>query len=170
MTTLFDNLGIADRGWSQKLGGVRYDLMGHTFGFLMETGAGVVAEAGFSARAAELLRTLAHAMDDGMLEVCCAARTSELVACFRRRTQERERHAGHRDADNLSEHAARAAVPYQPMGLGPVLRLDTSERPEEVFRRAREWVAVQLGGTVTCVAEGIGETRRRVDYTRATAS
>ena len=148
---LFDSLGITDRAWSQKLGGVSYDLMGHTLGLLMETGAGVVAETNFSAKTAEFLGALAHRMDYGVLEVCCAAPTSELVARFRRRAQEGERHAGHRDADNPSEQAARVAVPYPPMGMGPVLRLDTAERPEEVLRRAREWVAAQLGGTATRV-------------------
>lgn len=148
---LFDHLGIGDRAWSQKLGGVSYDMMDRALHLLMETGAGVVAETNFSAAAAASLRTRAEYMAYEVLEVCCTAPPSELMARFRRRADNGERHPGHQDADNLSEQAARVAVPYEPLAVGPVLRLDTSERPEVVCRRAEEWVAAQLSGMATRV-------------------
>ncbi len=151
---LFDHLGIGDREWSKTLGAASYDLMDRTLGLLMETGAGVVAEANFSAAAARSLRTLAQRRDYAVLEVCCSAPAPLLVARFSRRAHEGQRHAGHRDADNLAEQAARVAVPYQPLGVGPVLPLDTTELPAVVFQRAEEWVAAQLGGLPTDLPSG----------------
>ncbi len=151
---LFDHLGIGDREWSKALGAASYDLMDRTLGLLMETGAGVVAEANFSAAAARSLRALAQRWDYAVLEVCCSAPAPLLVARFNRRAHEGQRHAGHRDADNLPEQAARVAVPYQPLGVGPVLRLDTTELPAVVLQRAREWVAAQVGRLPTDVPSG----------------
>ena len=149
---LFDHVGIGDREWSKTLGSASYELMDRTLGLLMETGAGVVAEANFSAAAARSLRTLAQRWGYAALEVCCTAPAPLLVARFSRRAHEGQRHAGHRDADNLPEQAARVAEPYSPLGVGPVLALDTTELPAMVFQRAEEWVAAQPGGLPTDVA------------------
>ncbi len=157
---LFDHLGLGDRAWSQKLGGLSYDLMDRVLGLLLATGCGVVAETNFGTQASLSLGALAHRMHYRVLEVCCTAPAPQLVARFAGRAQSGARHPGHQDTDNLAEQAARVAVPYQPVGAGPVLWLETTDLPEVVYRRAREWVGSQVLGQPA--PAGGGERPRRL--------
>ena len=140
---LFDRLGVGDREWSKKLGAVSYDLMDRVLGLLMAGGAGVVAEANFSAAAAGSLGALAKRWGYEVAEVCCTAPAPVLLERFARRAREGHRHPGHQDGDHLAEQGSRVQAVYAPLNLGPLLMLDTTEAPEQVQQRARDWVRLQ---------------------------
>ncbi len=126
---LFDGLGWSDRAWSQKVGGVSYDLLRSMTRELCKTGRPFIVESNFTARFAAAMAEIADQFSYQPLVVHCVAEGSVLFARFRDRAQSGSRHPGHQDRENLAEFEATLnAGPVDPPSLGgPCLTVDTSD-------------------------------------------
>jgi len=126
---LFDRLGTRDREWSQKLGGASYDLLFAAFEKLLQTRSNFLIESNFtpdlhSQKIAALLRSHGYSAIDLFLE----ADPDVLMERFIHRWTTGERHRGHVDNERIEDLRERLKdSPLQPLGLGPLIRLNTTE-------------------------------------------
>jgi predicted kinase len=128
---LFDALGTGDRAWSRRLGAASYAVLYAVAGEL----DAAVLDSNFSAPDAPRLLALCRRP----IEVFCRCPAAEVERRFEARAP--TRHPGH--VDRLIEPELRAALlaGFRPLGLGPVLEVDT-DRPVDVDAVAA-WVRNQ---------------------------
>ncbi len=111
--TLFDALGVGDVAWSQKIGAASIELL-VTWG--REVGDAII-DCNFKPSSASRFVT-----DDVVIvEVFCRVPSDVARARFEART----RHPGHCDAERAPE-VAQWVEQSAPLGLGPVLEVDTT--------------------------------------------
>jgi predicted kinase len=103
--TLFDELGVADRAWSSKIGGAAMSLLYLLLDVELRAGRSVIVEANFSAARANA--EFAALPPFRPVQVYCHGDPDELVARFRAR---RGRHPGHRDDDAQALADAERAI------------------------------------------------------------
>ena len=110
---LFDGLGTGDRAWSQRLGAASMEIV---FALAAEAPRAVLESFWRRPQALERLRGLGHPL----LEVHCACPAEVATARYHGRV----RHPGHDGVgdDEIAGWAAEAG----PLGLGPVLEVDTT--------------------------------------------
>jgi hypothetical protein len=115
---LFDSLGTGDRAWSQRLGAASMDVV---FALAAEVPRAVLESLWRRPLAVDRLRALGRPL----VEVHCACPAELATARYRARV----RHPGHDGVadDEIAGWAADAG----PLGLGPVLEVDTTT-PVEV--------------------------------------
>jgi len=124
---LFAHLGIGDRLYNRKLGQASYQAM---FDLARDfpPDATVIADAWFGFQPTEVLTNyLERAGIGATVEIWCASPPDVIARRYRSRLESRS--AGHLGADyipELVELAARA----RPIGLWPVLRVDTTQPPD----------------------------------------
>jgi predicted kinase len=111
--SLFETLGVGDVEWSRRLGAAAMEILMLT----AREVTSVIIECNFNPNYASRITDLARPV----IEVFC--RVSPDVAT--RRFASRIRHEGHRDAERLREVESWIAS-ARPLGLGPVLEVDTS--------------------------------------------
>lgn len=126
---LFDGLGWSDRAWSQKVGGVSYDLLRFMTRELCKTGRPFILEGNFTNRFAAAIGEIADEFAYQPVVVHCVADGPVLLARFRDRALSGARHPGHRDLENLPEfEAILVSGPGDPPTLGaPCLVVDTTD-------------------------------------------
>jgi predicted kinase len=129
---LFDALGTGDRAWSRRLGRASYEVLYAVAGAL----PAAVLDANLGPEAAPRL----EALDAHLVEVFCRCPADEVERRFASRAP--TRHPGHVDHVLAPEIKATLARGAGPLGLGPVLEVDTS-RPVEVAAVAA-WVGARL--------------------------
>jgi predicted kinase len=141
---LFDVLGTGDgeRAHSRLLGRAS---LAAIWALLAEfpDGSAVIVEAYFGTHGVETVqRGLARAGIGRTAEIWCHARPETLARRYVARVP--HRHAGHPGASFGPELAAKAAT-AEPLGLGPLLRVDT-DAPEAVDADAvQRWAVAALG-------------------------
>ncbi len=129
---LFDGLGWSDRSWSQKVGGVSYDLLQRVSEELCKTGRPFILESNFTPRLAAAITNTATRYAYLPLVIHCVAEGSVLVDRFRARAQSGTRHPGHQDIESLLEFEAfLGSDQFPPPNLGgPCLTVDTGDFAE----------------------------------------
>jgi chloramphenicol 3-O-phosphotransferase len=113
--SLFETLGTGDVDWSKRLGAAAIEILLLT---ARKQGSAII-ECNFNPDYASRITALGRPV----VEIFCRV-PPELAT---RRFAERARHPGHRDAERLHEVEAWIES-ATPLGLGPVLEVDTSER------------------------------------------
>lgn len=133
---VFDRLGARDDAWSRRVSVLAWDLLFREAEGLLAAGAACVLEGNFRVEHGTRLRRLAervasaapHAIDGAaarggaatrrvrFVEVRCHAPGDVLLARFRRRVANAERHPGHDDAAVLARIAPELAAP-EPVAL-----------------------------------------------------
>jgi predicted kinase len=121
---LFDELGVADRGWSLKLGAAANELLWALAG---ECFGGAVIDTWLDPARDDAVRARAGLRAAGVLpawEIMCECPGEVAV----QRYAARKRHPGHMPPDPATlARIRRAAGQMAPLGLGPVLRVDTTQ-------------------------------------------
>ena len=142
---LFEGLGAADREWSRRLGGASWDLVYYMAGVLMAAARPFVLEGNFDPdRARPILTGMARRHGYRVLEVFCTAPPDVLQSRFRERALSGTRHPGHLDAQHLDEFMRRLEEPLRPLGIGPVLAVDTSrDDANTIGVRTVSWITAQ---------------------------
>ena len=129
---LFDTFGVGDDDWSHRLGEAAYEVM---WALGDDLGAAVYEGPMYQEAKDRVLGLCARP-----IEVFCHCDPDEA----RRRVEERaaQRHPGHTDTDKPHEVAEKVEE-WAPLGLGPVLEIDTSGEVDvdEVVRWVREQAA-----------------------------
>ena len=126
---LFDGLGWSDRSWSQKVGGVSYDLLQSMTQELCKTGRPFILESNFTNRFAAAIAAIAARFAYQPIVIHCVAEGSVLLNRFRDRAQSGARHPGHQDLESLHDFALTlSSGHFDPPDLGgPVLIVDTTD-------------------------------------------
>ncbi len=143
---LFDGLGWSDRQWSQKVGGVSYDLLRLMTEELCKTGRPFILESNFYDRFSAAIAKTASQYAYRPLVIHCVAEGSVLVDRFRERAKSGARHPGHQDIESLHEfEAILGSGHFDPPNLGgPCLTVDTTDfarvSDAEIFAFIDEYV------------------------------
>ncbi|MEZ4658553.1 MAG: hypothetical protein R2911_13360 [Caldilineaceae bacterium] len=126
----FDGLGFSDRAWSQKLGGVTWDVALHFTELLIQSGGSFVVEGNFDAQWHEAHFTRwREKYGCRYLQIRCDADVDVLYARYCARVESGERHPGHVDDSLNREHYMSTFDPHRfaPMHIGgDVIKLDTT--------------------------------------------
>jgi hypothetical protein len=125
--TLFDELGVADRAWSIRIGGAAMSLLYLLLAMELRAGRPAIVEANFSAARANA--EFAALPPFRPVQVYCSGDPDELVERFRAR---RGRHPGHRDDDPEALADAERAIRdgrAAPLDLdGPLVEFSVGSR------------------------------------------
>lgn len=126
---LFDGLGWSDRTWSQKVGGVSYDLLQRMAEELCKTGQPFILESNFTERLAQAIAEIALKYSYTPITMHLVAESHVLLERFRQRAKSGTRHPGHQDLESLNEFEdILGSVHLDPPHLGgPCLTVDTTE-------------------------------------------
>jgi predicted kinase len=125
---LFDELGVAGREWSSKLGAASFRILFSMADSLFAAQQRCILETNFSHRAAATLQEMAHRHNMTLLQVFCLADVETLRKRFEKRALSGERHPGHVDADRLTAEgdgiftATAGPLPLE----GPLIEVDTT--------------------------------------------
>lgn len=124
---LFSELGIGDRLYNRKMGRASYAAIWALVG-AFPPGSTVVVDAWFGFQPTDLLRQhLAQAKVDRVVELWCRAPPHVIAERYLMRCG--ERHAGHLGPEYAPE-LRRLAERAQPLGLSPVIEVDTTRALE----------------------------------------
>jgi predicted kinase len=107
---LFDQLGVGDQGWSERLGRASFAVLDYVIELQLRTGTSFVVDAAYNA-AIENAKFQAWQEEYGFtaVQVHCAASDDELVRRFIQRTQDGRRHPGHADDQRINGFRASLA-------------------------------------------------------------
>lgn len=132
---VFDRLGARDDAWSRQVSVLAWDLLFREAELLLAAGASCVLEGNFRVEHGPRLRRIAERVARAaagrrvrFVEVRCRASGDVLLARFRRRVANAERHPGHDDAAALARIAPElsAAAPVALELDGAVLDYDST--------------------------------------------
>lgn len=128
---LFDGLGFSDRAWSQKLGGVTWDITLHFTGLLIQSGGSFVVEGNFTQQhhAARFKRWRAK-YNCRYFQIHCSADIDVLFERYETRVKSGERHPGHVDHSFSRDLFVSlfGSDKFAPMEIGgTVIKLDTTD-------------------------------------------
>lgn len=132
---MFDTLGWSDRDWSQRVGGAAYELLYLITERLLGGGVSHVLDTNFYRGApADRFRAMRERVPYSSVEVHCRADAPVLARRFRERWHYGGRHPGH-TAEFTDEDSYMQALSdrgfYAPVGIGPVIEVDTTH-PERI--------------------------------------
>lgn len=139
---IFDSLGWSDRRWSERVGDASWKLMFMVAARVIGSGGSCVLESNFEAslHAPEILK-MAKRFALQAVEVYCTTDLETAARRFRCRTESGGRHPGHvSEVMAVRENYLRfvAARDFRPLGVMPVIEVDTSDgAPVEIARLAR---------------------------------
>lgn len=115
---LADELGLGDDAWSQRLGGASFEVL---YALAAAAPAAVLETSWHRKRCAPRLRRLGKPV----VEVFCHCPADVRAQRLRERAAT-DRHPIHREVITPALLASVHLVPSRPLGIGPVLRIDTT--------------------------------------------
>lgn len=143
---LFDGLGYSDRAWSQKLGGVTWDITLHFTELLIQSGGSFVVEGNFTQQHhAERFNRWRTKYGCRYLQIHCDADINVLYERYCARVESGERHPGHVDHSFSRELFVSifSQDKFAPMEIGgTVIQLDTTDFASLDFDAIRKAICV----------------------------
>jgi len=142
---LFETLGWEDREWSQKLGGVSFELMYHFAKTLLIAQTSLIIETAFRASfATPQFLAIKEQYPFHPIQIICQADLKICYERFHKRALSGDRHPGHVDT-NTSWEVYRDTFPedqYGPLDLGgEIINIDLSNieklDPNQVFKQIK---------------------------------
>lgn len=127
---LFNTLGYSDRAWSKKVGIASYGIMDTVLKSHLSTGQALIIESNFKPEFDnEKFIAFQNRFGFHAVQIMCKADPEKIVERFCSRIKRGERHPGHDDKNNLTEHMqAIRHWSYEPLGLdGTVVTVDMND-------------------------------------------
>lgn len=126
---LFDELGIVDSEWSQKLGKTSYSLLFNVFEKLLKSKKSFIVESNFNPiHHSEKLRELLNRYGFNVVEIFLDADPKVLFERYKDRWNSGERHRGHADNERFAEFEMRLKDNVFPLKLSEkLIQIDTSD-------------------------------------------
>jgi len=101
---LFDGLGWSDREWSQKIGGVSYNIFYYVVESLLKANTSLIIETNFNPKFAnKTIKEIHNKYNCISLQIRCITDGEVLFNRFKDRAESTSRHPGHADYDSLDE-------------------------------------------------------------------
>lgn len=139
---LFDRLGYSDRTWSKKLGGASYGIIYKITENLLKTGQSFILESNFKPEIdRQIIADLQKKYSFKIVEILCFAEGKVLFERFKKRAESGLRHPGHVDHLCYPEQEKVLMVgKAEPIGLGEIIEVDTTEIEKVNYREILERV------------------------------
>lgn len=143
---MFDRLGYSDREWSKKLGGASWGILYKIAENLLKTGQSFILESNFKPETDRpIISELQKKYKIRIIEVLCFAEGKTLFERFKKRAESGLRHPGHVDHLCYEEQEKVLMVgKVEPMGLGEIIEVDTTEIEKANYREILEKIRILL--------------------------
>jgi predicted kinase len=149
--SLFDELGVSDRGESRRIGAASFRLQRVVAAELLQVGVSLVVESNFSERYdGAPLRALVYEHGARIAQIWLSAEPRALVERFERRAAAEERHPGHLELAHMDEFRQALLAPGDtPLSLpGPIFAMDTTDLNAMDHMGALAFARMELSGAM----------------------
>jgi 2-phosphoglycerate kinase len=127
---LFDSLGFSDREWSKKIGQAAYLILDNIIKEELMAGRTFILESNFKPQFDnQKFRDWQKQYNFKSIQIICSTEPKILFERFKQRTENGQRHPGHRDMDNLDEwEKILSSQKSEPLDIkGRIIDIDTTD-------------------------------------------